>query len=62
MDRLAAIEILHLAGAEAGGPDSPHLTSVPHRDLVARTDFRGRIAHYDGEDIADGMEVPMSTQ
>src|SRR5881398_1677690 len=57
MDRFAAVKILHLARTEASGPDGAHLASVPHRDLIARTDFRGRIAHSDGENVADRMEV-----
>src|SRR5207248_2354263 len=57
MDRFAAVKILHLAGTEASGPDGAHLASVPHRDLIAGTDFRGRIAHSDGENVADRMEV-----
>src|SRR5207237_5129524 len=57
MDRFAAVKILHLARTEASGPDGAHLAAVPHRDLIARTDFRGRIAHSDGENVADRMDA-----
>src|SRR2546426_8430227 len=51
VDRLAALQINHLARVEPRRPDGPHLPRTANDDLVSGSNFRRRVRDADSEDV-----------